>query len=225
MILLLIRNYQKSWMNWKWQVAQFSEIKWWRNYLKSKLPEDYLFQKKKYWEGIVKKLNISFGNQDKILDAGCGPAGIFIVLEDFQVDGVDPLIDAYDNELVHFSKDDYPKTQFFNQRIEAYQKPVFYDKIFCWNAINHVANIHVAFDQLVANAKMEGEIIVSIDVHKYAFLKQVFRWIPLDILHPHQYQLKEYMVMIENRGCQIKLIHKLKSGVIFDYFAIIAKKI
>ena len=43
----------------RWQVAQFFEIRWWKNYLKGKDVESYLKWKKSYWKDFLSKINQS----------------------------------------------------------------------------------------------------------------------------------------------------------------------
>ena len=52
-------------------------------------------------------------------------------------------------------------------------------------------------EKLVKLTKSGGKLIVSIDAHNYQLFKHVFRLITGDILHPHQYDLKEYKKMLE----------------------------
>ena len=69
----------------KWKIAQTLEYKWWQNYLKKKNTAEYLSWKETYWNNLLAEiaafLPLLKGN--KILDAGCGPAGIFMALNEF----------------------------------------------------------------------------------------------------------------------------------------------
>ena len=104
----------------KWQLAQIAERKWWKQYLKEKETSSYLAWKKAYWEALLEKtgINISHYSGERVLDIGCGPAGIFICLENFLVEAVDPLLDYYNTHLAQFSYDTYPYVQFARQDIE-----------------------------------------------------------------------------------------------------------
>lgn len=212
-------------MNLRWKIAQALEIRWWRNYLKNKTTADYLVAKKAYWHWVLKTLNIDIKKGAKILEAGCGPAGIFIILDECLVDAVDPLIHKYEQNLPHFKKAAYPYVQFYNQSLEEYNIVSNYDMIFCLNAINHVADLNKSLDKIVAAMPTHGQLILSIDVHKYAFLKAVFRAIPGDVLHPHQHDLQDYSIMLEQRGCNIIKKVNLKPGRIFDYYCLMVERV
>ena len=211
-------------MSLRWKIAQAAEIRWWQNYLKKKPKADYLIWKKKYWQTLLDKLKLNFSKEDKILDAGCGPAGIFMILEEYSTDAMDPLLDSYEEKLTHFSKKQYPDIRFFNEPLETFSPKEKYDKVFCLNAINHVADLDLSFDRLVGFAKNGGTLIVSIDAHNYSFFKKIFRLLPGDILHPHQYDLSEYQKMLSDRGCIIEQSILYDKEFFFDYYILVVKK-
>lgn len=211
-------------MNWQWKLAQYTEIRWWKYYLKGKDIETYLVQKKAYWRSILKQLGLNLSSNDRLLDAGCGPAGIFMIFEEQEVVAIDPLLDHYQASIDHFSPDWYPNVQFINQKIEDISFEEKFEIIFCLNAINHVDRLEWAIRHLVSALKPGGKLILSSDVHKYQLLKYLFRWIPLDILHPHQYSMKDYVALIEQNYCKIEAEILSKPGKIFDYRFIIATK-
>ncbi len=214
-------------MTLRWKIAQAFEIRWWQNYLKNKTTDDYAAWKSNYWLNLLKDIQLPFQNIPKdatILDAGCGPAGIFMVFKHQKVDALDPLLDEYEAKLSHFKKSDYPNVTFYNQPLESLSKKSTYDMLFCLNAINHVADLAKCFDVLVAATKSDGQLIVSIDAHNYNFLKKIFQLIPGDILHPHQYDLKEYTEMLTHRGCTIENSVLYRKNFIFNYYILVAKK-
>ncbi len=212
-------------MNLRWQLAQFFEIRWWKNYLAGRDKTGYLCWKKNYWHVFLEKSHISLPETAQILDAGCGPAGIFMILENYKTDAVDPLLEKYETDLPHFQKTDYPAVRFFSEKLEKFKSGTQYDCIFCLNAINHVANLESGFDKLVGLAKPSGTLAVSVDAHRYDFLKKIFQWIPGDVLHPHQFNLEEYQEMLTRRGCKIERTILVKREAIFDYFLIVAAKV
>lgn len=211
-------------MSLRWRIAQAAEIRWWQNYLKKKPKADYLTWKKDYWQTLLEKLNLTFSEGDKILDAGCGPAGMFMIMDDYATDAMDPLLDDYEEKLVHFSKSQYPNVQFYSEPLEDFTPKKKYDKLFCLNAINHVADLDLCFDKLVDFTESGGTLIVSIDAHNYSFFKTIFRLLPGDILHPHQYDLEEYQKMLEQRGCEIEQSILYNEEFFFNYFILVAKK-
>lgn len=211
-------------MKLRWKIAQAAEIRWWQNYLKKKPKADYLVWKKNYWQTLLEKLNLKFSEGEKILDAGCGPAGIFMNLDNYQTDALDPLLDDYEKKLDHFSPDQYPKIRFFSEPLETFLPEEEYDKVFCLNAINHVSDLELCFDKLVNFTKTGGTLIVSIDAHNYSFFKTIFRLLPGDILHPHQFDLEEYQQMLIDRGCKIKQSILYNEEFFFNYYILVVTK-
>lgn len=210
-------------MNIRWKIAQAAEIHWWRRYLRTKDQAAYRVAKQTYWHRVLDQLEIKPQAGDHILDAGCGPAGIFMILNENQVDAVDPLINRYEY-LPHFNKNDFLNVRFINKSLELFNSESTYDIIFCMNAINHVADLHKSLDNLIAALAPGGRLVLAVDVHRHDFLKSIFRIIPGDILHPHQDSLEDYLQLLKQRdGLVLKTIC-LKPGWIFDYFAIIATK-
>ncbi len=211
-------------MSLRWKIAQAFEIRWWQQYLKNKPESDYQDWKTNYWNTFLQRNKVEVKSGERILDVGCGPAGVFIVLADQQVDAVDPLLPDYESKLSHFDSRSYPWVNFHQESFESFQTEQAYEKVFCLNAINHVADLELCFDKLVAACEKGGELIVSIDAHNHAFFKSIFRLIPGDILHPHQYDLKEYQDMLTSRGCEILRTKLYKEEFFFNYFVLVAKK-
>jgi len=211
-------------MNFRWNIAQAAEIRWWQRYLRDKNPEEYLEWKRHYWKDLLQQAQVNVQPDSRVLDVGCGPAGIFMVLDAQEVEAVDPLLDRYSATLDHFDRARYPNVRFHNQALEAYQPERPFDQVFCLNAINHVADLGLSFDRLIAAVKPGGQLLVSIDAHNHNWLKRIFRMLPGDILHPHQYNLEEYRQMLTSRGCSIEQSVLMKPGRIFDYYLLVARK-
>lgn len=215
-------------MNLKWKLAQWLEIRWWQRYLKNKPKTEYLEWKSNYWKTFLDKIQVQVNSKDLIADIGCGPAGIFMVFPKNQVDIIDPLLDDYQRKVNHFSISDYPNVNPYPVPFENIPTDTKfhgkYDKVFCLNAINHVSNLKKCFMGLKQITKNDGQVILSIDTHNYWFFKYLFRLIPGDLLHPHQYDLKEYENMLEAFGFTIKKNILYKKEFIFNYNIIIAKK-
>ena len=212
---------------WRWNAAQFAERKWWQQYLKNKDIPTYLAWKKNYWLDLLKKCThyFSIKNEDIILDAGCGPAGMFMLFDNNKTVAFDPLINLYEQDLPHFKKSWYPSISFVNAGLEDFAYPSKFDVLFCMNAINHVADIEQSFENLISFAYKEAHIVVTIDAHNHSIFKHLFRLLPGDILHPHQYDLNEYQNMLTNRGCIILGTELLKHEFFFDHYLLVAKKV
>lgn len=211
-------------MSIRWKIAQAAEIRWWQNYLNNKSETDYLSWKKNYWTAFLEQLNLSFSKKEQILDAGCGPAGIFMVLDKHEVKAIDPLLDSYDEKLNHFKPENYPSVSFVSQSIESFSFQKKYDKVFCLNAINHVADLELCLDKIVEATRVGGDVVMSIDAHNYGFFKGLFRLLPGDILHPHQYDLADYQKMLTDRGIRIEQTILYKKEFFFDYYVLVGKR-
>ncbi len=138
---------------------------------------EYLIWKKKYWQQLLDKCLpfITISPSDKILDAGCGPAGIFLLFSENKTTAYDPLIDRYENDLPHFNKNMYPSVHFVKAGLEDFKSNDKYDTIFCMNAINHVHDIEKSYDNLMSCGKSGSFVIITIDAHNHSFFKHLFR--------------------------------------------------
>ena len=213
--------------NLRWKVAQKAELKWWKRYLKGKSPAEYLAWKKEYWWQLIEDLQpeLHIKENSTIADFGCGPAGIFTIFNGLQCTALDPLIAKYEAELEHFSKDQFKYVSFINAAIEEYDQSKKFETLFCLNAINHVSDINKSMDILANSVSIGGQLILSIDAHNHNFLKAIFKTLPGDILHPHQYNLKEYKKMVTDRGFKIVKEIRKDKAFIFDYWVLVAQKI
>jgi 2-polyprenyl-3-methyl-5-hydroxy-6-metoxy-1,4-benzoquinol methylase len=207
-------------MKLRWKIAQFFELLWWRRYLATRHKTEYLAWKRQYWHHLLQKSEIRITPESKVLDAGCGPAGIFTILRAQTVDAVDPLLDAYERRLAHFRKKDFPGVTFYAQSLETFVSRAPYDVVFCLNALNHVADLSLCLRQLHTLTAEGGTLALSIDAHNFSLLRSIFRSIPADILHPHQYDLSGYRQMLEAHGFVAERSILLDKGLIFNYYLI-----
>jgi 2-polyprenyl-3-methyl-5-hydroxy-6-metoxy-1,4-benzoquinol methylase len=210
---------------WRWQIAQQAEIRWWRWYLRNKPDEHYRKQKKQYWWKLISTYGLEPSRDAHILDAGCGPAGIFMAFPNHHIDAVDPLLPAYEKTLRIFDQSRYPNTRFIHNRLEDYVQENRYDYIYCMNAINHVDDIELSLNNLTRCLKPSGKMILTVDVHRYNWLKGVFRLLPGDILHPQQHDADEYHHLLEARNMRIHQTKVLKRSTIFDYRLYVVSKV
>jgi len=210
----------------RWRLAQKLELQWWKRYLRDKDPSDYLEWKRNYWLDLLQKLEpeLSLNPNQKVMDAGCGPAGIFIALPDLKVCASDPLLDAYDQNISHFKREDYSEVEFRKEGLEELKDSEMFDKVFCLNVINHVRNIEVAMDNLWRAVRPGGNLVLSIDAHNKPLFKSLFRLLPGDLLHPQQYDLSEYESMITSRGGKIEKKVLMKEEFFFDYWVLVGRK-
>lgn len=205
-------------MSLRWKIAQFFEILWWKRYLKNRNPEEYLVWKRKYWNDLLDKIGARPDIQKSvsIMDSGCGPAGVFIVLDDKEVHAVDPLLDEYDKSLEQFSYANYQAINFYTCSFESYNGPKV-DLIFCFNAVNHFRDLAKSIQLLRDCLNESGVLYISVDAHRFSLLQFIFNLIPGDILHPHQLTLGQYINRIEQVGLKVTETTLLKRESIFDY--------
>lgn len=211
--------------NTKWHLAQRLEKRWWQRYLKKKEVSDYLKWKKNYWKQFLETIEVlPTAIKGRVLDAGCGPAGIFCYLADLgiNIDAVDPLLENY-KALSHFDPKWYPTVQFATEKLEEYQSSP-YPLVFCLNALNHVEDIQKSIARLFELTREGGQCIISIDTHRSKALQKVFKWIPGDVLHPHQNTLPQYEELTTNEGFTVLRKHRIKTGRIFDYWVLVCQK-
>ncbi len=210
----------------QWKIAQSAELRWWKNYLKDKDPDDYKKEKLAYWKKVLSPLGSIVSQVDglDILDAGCGPAGIFMALDQARVDAVDPLLEEYHHKLKHFDKGDYPWVRFFESPLESFDLQKQYDIVFCLNVINHVADIALCYQKLSGWIRPGGLLVISIDAHNTPGLKHVFRWLPGDILHPHQFDLQDYRDFLGANQLVLQQEETLNQGLLFNHVLQIAQK-
>jgi 2-polyprenyl-6-hydroxyphenyl methylase/3-demethylubiquinone-9 3-methyltransferase len=210
----------------KWQTAQWAEIRWWKNYLKDKDTDSYLKWKKDYWKGVLDEISPYFtiAPGSKVADIGCGPTGVFMNLSDFTTVAIDPLLDQYATHLKQFNKSWYPWVVFETKPMEEITYDSAFDVIFCMNAINHVKDLAESYTILTKALKPGGVLIISIDAHNYSFYKQLFRKLPGDILHPHQYDLAEYEAFLTSRNMLVLQTLCKKQEYFFNHYIQIVQK-
>ncbi len=214
-------------MNWRWRIAQYFELKWWKLYLNKKDKEHYLQQKRTYWLRLYALMSpyLHCKDNDRILDLGCGPSGIYMLFDKNKVTAVDPLISAYEKNLNVFSKTRYPTSEFVTNTIEQFSPAHEYDIVFCMNAINHVADINAAYKKLATCTAKKGHMVLTIDAHNYGLFRFLFRLMPGDILHPHQYNLNEYTHFAETHNFKVLECIKIKKEFFFDHYMMVTERV
>jgi 2-polyprenyl-6-hydroxyphenyl methylase/3-demethylubiquinone-9 3-methyltransferase len=194
--------------------------------LNDKSPAEYLDWKRNYWLDFLNKIDFSEKDiQLPIIDIGCGPAGIFMILNNKSCTAIDPLLQKYEADLSIFTKEKYPNVAFETTDFESFKTTNKYKTVFCINAINHFIDIQLSFNKLYNLTENKGTLVLSIDTHNFSFFKHLFRLIPFDILHPHQHNLSEYIVMLELAGYKLKQEHCLQKHFFFNYRVLVAEKI
>lgn len=204
----------------RWKLAQNLESRWWSNYLKDKDKEEYLNWKRDYWTDFLDRLPEDASNLKglDIADIGCGPAGIFTVLDQSSVFASDPLLSKYQEQLPQFEQSDFPWVSFQTSSLEEGIPKRSFDRIFCLNAINHVKDLNLAFSNLAEGLKENGYLILSSDVHKKSWTRNLFKFCSwMDPLHPQQDSAKDYESLFARKGFKIEKTWKHKENFLFEY--------
>lgn len=212
----------------RWNIAQRLELWWWKRYLKSRQKSEYIAWKRAYLGSLMDKINLkeSWYAAKFVLDIGCGPFGMALAHEGIKkpLTAVDPLIIEYERVLTYFKRSDFPGTTFIESTLENFESDQLFDFVFCLNAINHVENIEKSFDRLGKLCETGATLVLGVDAHNFSFLKYLFRWIPGDILHPHQQDLPEYEMMLKKAGFSIQSRYSIKKEFIFTYWVLVATR-
>ena len=204
-------------MKLRWKIAQYFEAKWWQHYLKGKSLPDYLDWKRNYWKDFLRKIEMEVPTEASILDAGCGPAGIFLVFPENQLTAIDPLLGKCRPIFPHFTDGSLRNARFVEAPLEQLEATQKFDVVFCLNAINHVADLELCLKKLRQATRPGGKLVLSVDAHNWLFFKHLFQLLPGDILHPHQFDLDDYRLMLEANGLQILATKTLKKEFFFNY--------
>jgi 2-polyprenyl-6-hydroxyphenyl methylase/3-demethylubiquinone-9 3-methyltransferase len=203
-------------MSLRWKLAQALEWRWWKRYLGKRPIPEYLSWKKAYWNKFLQDNGIIPQAGEFWIDAGCGPAGIFLVL---QAPGIacDPLLDRYRSLGPFCREEDHPAVSFIQSSLEEFSTPAPADRIYCLNAINHVRDLKGCMKNLKEALRPGGMLVLSTDEHKHDLLKLIFRLIPGDALHPQQLSSAEYLKIFSEAGFDCLKRKVYKGGWIFDY--------
>jgi SAM-dependent methyltransferase len=210
----------------RWRIAQSLELLWWRRYLGRRDVAAYHAWKRRYWQEFLAQIgDAPPAGHERVLDAGCGPAGVFMLFDGVcEVDAVDPLLGAYERRLPHFAREMYPGVRFHAAALEAFASPIPHDRVYCLNAINHVADLDAAFDALVRAVRPGGRLCVSIDAHRRRWTRTLLRAVPADVLHPHQHGVDDYVAMLAARDCAIERRITVRRELLFDYVVLVARR-
>lgn len=125
-------------------------------------------------ETIVEKLNP--GDDDRILDCGCGD-GLFLValseISNCQLYGLD--IDRTNLRLAKKYLEGKSVKLVYGDVVKMPFKDEFFDKIYCSEVLEHVAEDKKAVLEMKRVLKKEGTLIVTVPNHNYPFL-----WDPIN---------------------------------------------
>ncbi|MEY3050807.1 MAG: hypothetical protein RLY31_592 [Bacteroidota bacterium] len=211
-------------MGYRWKIAQFFEAWWWRCYRRGTSDDAYLSWKTNYWHRLLHRMDAWPLPGEQVLDAGCGPAGVFIALPEASVTALDPLLDRYRRTWAYLRTDRFPNVRFESSPLEQWVPAFRYDRLYCLNAINHVADLPLSLHKLNSALIPGATAYFTVDAHRYRWLEILFRLLPGDILHPHQLSLSAYCALFDALGFEVAAVKRLDRTYVFDYFWIEMKK-
>lgn len=204
--------------NLRWRLAQWLELRWWKRYLGKQERENYLEWKKEYWRSFLADLGLNKDEllEKRILDLGCGPAGLAI-FEELKIESVDSLALQYEKRGLKMHRQGI-----LNATIENFSSHENFDFVFCVNAINHVDDLAAALRNL-RKLSSGAKLVISTDLHLFKPIKRLFSLLQWDVLHPQQITKNEFINLLNKCEFSIQKEKVLKSGWVFCYTVFIAE--
>ncbi|MEJ7640866.1 MAG: class I SAM-dependent methyltransferase [Candidatus Nitrosocosmicus sp.] len=186
----------------RWTSAQHSEKKYWHA-RKEWINDDD--RNKKFWEEMIWEgyvLNYDFFKDKRVLEIGCGPAGII-----FSINNAKELVGLEPLDVTHLLKDSWKKSVIRNGSGEniPYSDKSF-DAILCFNVLDHTINPSKVLNEIYRVLDENGEFLLWNHVLKqrYKFLTHILN--KLDSPHPHHLTAFDILNFIDPIG--FKLIYK-----------------
>ncbi len=211
-------------MKTRWHIAQATESLWWRWYLHRRNPADYLQWKTEYWRHFFERFELDLQPQGALLEVGCGPAGVGLVLPCERLTLLDPLLKRYQELFPAITQRSLAGCRLVYQPLESWETHEKFEHIYCFNVINHCQDLERCAHKLTYLLQDGGSLYLSTDCHRHESLKLLFRRIPADVLHPQQYDLGDYVALFEGKGLELQATHCVHRGRIFEYQLLIFKK-
>jgi len=180
-----------------WTRAQEGEREYWKG-AHARKSEGSPEARKDFWNGYldVIRRRRPFRPGDRVLDVGCGPAGIITAVEDVcERYGVDPLMDFYRAEYsllpeIHYSMQMAESLDFSNGH---------FDVVTCINVLDHTRSPARAWGEFHRVLKPGGYLLFETDAFAGArrFSKAFKRWTRIlrrkQEKHPHTFRVSRLM--------------------------------
>jgi len=176
-----------------WDHAQQEEMECWLGITRKLEKVEYISLKQQYWKNLLKSIGLSENElqEEKILEVGNGPSGIFILAPtNRKYVCVDPLNSFYkknfpwmfnDQEVISLKTEDLKLENKFNQ-------------IFAINCIDHCDDIDEFLITLRNLLNKEGVCYLAVNTHNYKLISKVWKkWQHIiEPHHPYQFREEEY---------------------------------
>ncbi len=152
------------------------------------------------WEGYV--LNYNFFKDKRVLEIGCGPAGII-----FSINNAKELVGLEPLDITHLLNSSGEKSVIKSgsgENIPFSDKS--FDAILCFNVLDHTINPSKVLSEIYRVLDENGEFLLWNHVLKqrYKFLAPILN--KLDSPHPHHLTVFDILGLIDPTG--FKLIYK-----------------
>ena len=186
----------------RWTSAQHSEKKYWHARKEWINDED---RNKKFWEEMIWEgyiLNYDFFKDKRVLEIGCGPAGIIFSINNAKDRvGLEPL------DITHLLNSSRKKSVIKSGSGEniPYSDKSF-DVILCFNVLDHTINPSKVLNEIYRVLDENGEFLLWVHV-----LKQRFKFLTpilnkVDSPHPHHFTATDILDLVDPMG--LKLSYK-----------------
>lgn len=192
----------------RWEIAQEAEREWWQNW-KPLMSDPKRIQLEKYWGWYIELVAkyISFSQERKILDIGCGPDGIINYIPVGQRFGLDPLMDFY---LSNFELP--PDIEWKTGTMEDIPfASDYFDIVITTNTLDHSLEPDKGLREIRRVLKRGGSLILT--VHCYAPFRRLLRLAKEkvgmgDKSHPYSFSQRQIKAMVEEAGFTLLTNHK-----------------
>ena len=183
----------------RWTNAQRSEKNYWHS-RKEWIDDDY--QNKRFWEEMLHEgygLSYDFFKDKKILEIGCGPAGII-----FSIDNAKERVGLEPLDIAHLLNEPWKKSVIRNGTGEniPYSDKSF-DVVLCFNVLDHTINPSKVLNEIYRVLDENGEFLLWMHVLKqrYRFLTPILN--KLDSPHPHHLTYIDILSLIDPIGLKL----------------------
>lgn len=183
----------------RWQQAQAEELECW-SYNQERVSDPrYMAKKREYWQQMLHRVGfqeeILHDGGQKILEVGCGPTGIFILLDaiadNYTI--LDPLLDEYQKLYTHpFYPAHSISLPLEDLRID--KNTSRFDRVFAINCVDHVRDLRLFLERLSDVSSREGTIYLAVNTHERKSTARIWRWLQwvLEPHHPYHFTKEEY---------------------------------
>lgn len=148
----------------RWRHAQAEELNCWTEIRHKLQSAEYIEKKKEYWRRVLRKAGLSLDklHEKRILEVGCGPSGIFLLLEpSSNILLLDPLM----NDYKRLAPDLVRSHRSVSEPLESADLCDRFDVVFAVNCIDHCSDIRLFLERLAAVTAARGTVVLAVNTH------------------------------------------------------------